>query len=99
SLALTPRCAPSKASQNRYPASDETRGYPHSARNLAIAPGRNRQAPPRATSPVIIRTVSCSALAPARLIAIASSTPGKSHGATRERGGCRQRLLFFEFDE
>jgi len=45
--------------------------------NLAIAPGRNRQAADTTISPVIIKTVSCSVLAPARVIAIASSTPGK----------------------
>src|SRR5689334_12812724 len=46
--------------------------------NLAIAPGRNRQAADTTISPVIIKTVSCSVLAPARVIAIASSTPGKT---------------------
>jgi hypothetical protein len=51
------------------------------ARALAIstdARGRNQQTADTTISPAIIRRVSCSALAPARLIAIASSTPGKT---------------------
>src|ERR1700730_16267596 len=51
------------------------------ARALAIstdARGRNQQTADITISPAIIRRVSCSALAPARLIAIPSSTPGKT---------------------
>ena len=51
------------------------------ARALAISPharGRNQQVADTTISPAIIRPVSCSALAPARLIAIPSSTPGKT---------------------